>query len=91
MYLRRSGNSTLFQIRTGRLVHTQTIKSDPVCTSHKNYLKNNIFQNDKKMPYIPAWKLCTNLRLSYLESVEHLGIENVILRNGSFPKTKFRL
>ena len=39
MYLRRSGNtkydSTLFQIRTGRLVDTLTIRSDLICTSHK--------------------------------------------------------
>ena len=44
MYLKRSGNteydSTLFQIRTGRLVNTQTIKSDPVCTSHKKKQKD---------------------------------------------------
>ena len=43
------------------------------------------------MPDIPAWKLCTNSKWSFLESVEHLGIGHVFIRNGSCPKTKFRL
>ena len=43
------------------------------------------------MPDIPAWKLCTNSKWSFLESVAHLGIGHVFIRNGSCRKTKFRL
>ena len=45
----------------------------------------------QKMLYISAWKLCTNFKLGFLESVGHLDIGNVFIRNGSCPKTKFRL